>query len=464
MLKLQHVSFRYGESEWGVFDIDLRVKPGECVVLIGESGCGKTTMTRLVNGLAPSYYFGERRGEIFIGGRLISMLPIWEVGQAVGSVFQDPSRQFFSSELPGEVAFACENHGFSQDVIRQRTDHAIRKLRLAHLKERPLDALSGGEKQRTAIASVYALRPSLYALDEPTANLDSSGVTQLKETLYQLKKEGSSLLVAEHRLSWLDGLADRYVYMEAGRIKGEYLPREMKNMTAVQLESMGLRAVGLRPMASFAVSDDGKSPAIQVKQLCCRRGKTVIWQSLSFQAPSGRITALTGRNGIGKTTIGLALSGLIGHQSGAICIEGEKMQGRKLRQRVYYCSNNTGTQFFTNSVSEELLLSSRPSEKNVFLAREMLRRLKLYPWKDAHPANLSGGQRQRLAVACALLSEKPILVLDEPTSGLDGRNMRLVAEELKAAAQSGKTILVITHDEELINACCQGRIDMEEAG
>lgn len=182
-----------------------------------------------------------------------------------------------------------------------------------------------------------------------------------------------------------------------------------------------------------------------------------------MEAPRGQITAITGRNGIGKTTIALALSGLMRFQSGCVRINGVKMSSRKLRQRVYFCSNDTGTQFFTSSVSEELLLNKKRTERNLSLARELLDRMKLYQWKDSHPATLSGGQRQRLVVACALLSDKDILILDEPTSGLDGRNMRLIAGELRRAAQSEKTILVISHDEELIDICCDYRIKIDES-
>lgn len=225
----------------------------------------------------------------------------------------------------------------------------------------------------------------------------------------------------------------------------------------------GLRAVFPTFLQPYAPPVSGNPPAIRAENLLCRRGKTTIWQSLTMEAPRGQITAITGRNRIGKTTIALALSGLMRFQSGCVRINGVKMSSRKLRQRVYFCSNDTGTQFFTSSVSEELLLNKKRTERNLSLARELLDRMKLYQWKDSHPATLSGGQRQRLAVACALLSDKDILILDEPTSGLDGWNMRLIAGELRRAAQSERTILVISHDEELIDICCDYRIKIDES-
>ena len=183
MIELTRASFQYENSDRGVQDISLSVKGGECVVLTGLSGCGKTTVTRLVNGLAPSYYPGVFSGSVRIDGKDISALSTWEIGRLVGSVFQDPKSQFFSSELAGEVAFPCENYGLSAREIRARTDAAIEALKLSHLKDRAVDVLSSGEKQRAAIASVYAMKPTAFVCDEPTASLDAAGTRQLAQTL-----------------------------------------------------------------------------------------------------------------------------------------------------------------------------------------------------------------------------------------------------------------------------------------
>lgn len=210
MIELTRASFQYENSDRGVQDISLSVKGGECVVLTGLSGCGKTTVTRLVNGLAPSYYPGVFSGSVRIDGKDISRLSTWEIGRLVGSVFQDPKSQFFSAELAGEVAFPCENYGLSTQEIRERTDAAIKALKLSRLKDRAVDVLSSGEKQRAAIASVYAMKPKVFVCDEPTANLDAAGTRQLAQTLRQLKEQGFTLLLAEHRIDWLMGIADRF--------------------------------------------------------------------------------------------------------------------------------------------------------------------------------------------------------------------------------------------------------------
>ena len=187
MIRFEHVNFQYADSEAGVTDICLHVRKGECVVLTGPSGNGKTTLIHIVNGIAPAFHMGRFSGRLQINGKDRSDEPLWKRGKTVGSVFQDPGSQFFSSEMPGEVAFSCENYGFPHEKIVLRTDVAIRRFRLEQLRDRSLDVLSSGEKQRTAVASVYAMNPPVYVCDEPTANLDGQGVKELREVLQGLK-------------------------------------------------------------------------------------------------------------------------------------------------------------------------------------------------------------------------------------------------------------------------------------
>lgn len=418
MIRFAHTCFQYADSGDGVEDIGLHVRKGECVVLTGPSGNGKTTLTRLVNGLAPAFYAGRLSGAVELGGRDRREEPLWQRGRLVGSVFQDPKSQFFSSQLAGEVAFACENYGIPHDEIVSRTDAAIRAFRLEGLRE-------------------------------------------LRGALLQFKREGRTLLIAEHRLAWLVGLADRFVYVREGRLRWEKTPEQMLGMTEEERERLQLRSVREGAPAALPPPTGEGIPAVSLEGLACGRGRKCIWEDLRLAAWPGRVTALTGRNGAGKTTLAKILAGLERPSRGEIRIHGRKASPAQRRKHCWYSANDTGTQFFTNSVSEELLLGLPRTQAVLDRARALLRRFALYAYKDAHPAILSGGQKQRLAIACGLISGREILLLDEPTSGLDGGNMRIIADALRAEADHGKTVLVITHDGELIRACCDSQWKLE---
>lgn len=348
----------------------------------------------------------------------------------------------------------------STEEIRRRTDEAIVALGLERLRERPLDILSSGEKQRAAIASVYALQPRIYVCDEPTANLDNEGTAQLAEILRKLKAEGNTLVIAEHRLVWLQGIADRYIYISDGAVQWEKTAAQMQTLTWEERQAYGLREIteGKRTLPVSMQME--QAPMLSVLNLSYRKKKKWIFSNLDFSLYSGQITALTGKNGAGKTSLAMVLTGLWKQSSGEIQIGGKRLAAGKRRKAIWYSSNDTGTQFFTNSVTEELLLHSDYAPERLERARTLLKKLGLYAYKDAHPAALSGGQKQRLSIACGILSDRSILIFDEPTSGLDGGNMGIVADVLRAEAEVGKTILVITHDQELMHRCCENAVTL----
>ena len=356
---------------------------------------------RRADGLAPSYYPGAFSGIVKIDGKDISRLSTWEIGRLVGSVFQDPKSQFFSSELAGEVAFPCENYGLSAREIRERTDAAIEALKLSRLKDRAVDVLSSGEKQRAAIASVYAMKPKVFVCDEPTANLDAAGTRQLAQTLRQLKAQGFTLLIAEHRIDWLMGIADRFLYLREGKIVAEYTPEDLLLLPEADVLGMGLRSPH-EEMSLPAPSVSDESPAVlNTAGLLKRIRKEVIFEDISLSVREGSVTAITGQNGAGKTTLAQILCGLTKQTRGHILIDGKKARAAVRRREIYYCGNDTSTQFFTASVAEELLLNTRLTEEIKSNARELLKELGLYEYRDAHPSTLSGGQKQRLSHSAA---------------------------------------------------------------
>ena len=221
MIRFEHASFAYrggAAGETGVRDASLDVRPGEVVVLCGRSGCGKSTLLRLANGLAPRFFPGRAAGRVLLDGEEVGDLASWRVAERAGSLFQNPRTQFFNVDTTGEAAFALESAGWPEEEIRARVDRTFRELGLESLAGRSIFRLSGGQRQKIAYASIWALRPPNLLLDEPTSNLDMPSIADIAAFVASAKASGRSILVAEHRLAWLSGIADTYVRLDGGRM------------------------------------------------------------------------------------------------------------------------------------------------------------------------------------------------------------------------------------------------------
>ena len=217
MIRIDHVTFSYGgetEQTGGIQDIELQIEHGEFVVLCGESGCGKTTVTRLLNGLIPHYYEGSMSGSVWVNGAEVSKQPLYDTAKIVGSVFQNPRSQFFNVDTTSEITFGCENLGQPAETIRERLERTIRDFHLEKLMGRNIFHLSGGEKQKIACAGVSIMEPEILVLDEPSSNLDAASISDLRKILAFWKEQGKTIVISEHRLYYLRGVADRFVYME----------------------------------------------------------------------------------------------------------------------------------------------------------------------------------------------------------------------------------------------------------
>ena len=479
MIELKNVTFTYHNAERsaGVYGIDLQIPAGQVVLLCGLSGCGKTTITRLINGLVPAYYAGTLEGQVLIDGKDSASVTLYELSQKVGSVFQNPRSQFFSLDSTSEIAFGCENTGVPREEMYRRIGQVSRDLDMANLLDRNLFALSGGEKQKIACASAAAMQPAIFVLDEPSSNLDLRSIANLKAVIRKWKEQGKTVVIAEHRLYYLMEIADRVIYMENGRIIKDFPIAEFLKVDTEALHRKGLRSqkameytpgciracqTGEILEGTFECAAAEKPPVFEryvtFSGLAFSYGKKCVLDIPELKIPSGAVTGVLGFNGAGKSTLARVICGLEKRAKGVLNDSGKSYTAKARLKKSYMVMQDVNHQLFTESVIEEVLLSMDSGDGSDEAARQkaldILRALNLSEFKEVHPMALSGGQKQRLAIASAIAADKEFLIFDEPTSGLDYAHMREVAENITRLAHAGKTVFIISHDPELIAACC----------
>lgn len=462
MIKIDHISFSYGEENentGGVRDIDLNIEDGQFVVLCGESGCGKTTVTRLINGLIPHYYEGKMTGEVWVNGAKVSEQPLYDTAAVVGSVFQNPRSQFFNVDTTSEITFGCENLGQPEKDIRERLAKTVRDFRLEKLMDRNIFHLSGGEKQKIACAGVSIMEPDVLVMDEPSSNLDAASILDLRKILAFWKSQGKTIIVSEHRLYYLRGLADRFIYLADGQVSHDYSAAEFEQLTEQQRSDMGLRTFALERLLPPVLPQQAKTALALRNFHFAYKNEPETLHIMDCEIPTNRIVGIIGNNGAGKSTFSRCFCGLE-KRCGEIVWNGKKYRPKDRLNTCYMVMQEVNHQLFTESVLDEVLISME--EANQKRAEEILSRLDLLDFKDRHPMSLSGGQKQRGAIASVIASKRSILFFDEPTSGLDYRHMKEVANVLRQVRDAGITVYVITHDLELILDCCTDIIHLED--
>lgn len=461
MITLEQVSFRYaqGESGAGLADITLRVRPGEVVVLTGESGCGKTTLTRVINALVPHFHPGTLSGTAIVAGCPVAEAQPAEAAEFVGSVFQNPRSQFFTIDVGSELAFAAENLGHPREQIVDRVEAAAQAIGLSELLDRSIFELSGGQKQKVACGSAWVSRPQVLVLDEPSSNLDAATIEELRALIGEWKAAGCAVVIAEHRLHYLQGLADRWVLMEAGHIVTEMDAAEMASLSEPDAAKLGLRTPRTPREPELVADSETHSVVLEGFRRdypgSIRPGIDIKHLTL----PRHGVVAITGENGAGKSTLIRALVGLDRKAAGELHIDGRRRDARARLASSFLVMQDVNHQLFTESVREEVSLSA-PSMSDGQIS-EVLGWFNLAEVAERHPMSLSGGQKQRVAIAAAVASDAELIVLDEPTSGLDHRHMMEVAAQLRALKDSGRLVIVVTHDHELIDACCTHLVRLE---
>jgi energy-coupling factor transport system ATP-binding protein len=378
---------------------------------------------------------------------------MYEIAELVGSVFQNPRTQFFYTNSNAEMAFGLENRGVEPEYIRKRIKNTINELDIEKLEDRDVFSMSGGEKQLLAFASVYAMNPQIYVLDEPSANLDIAAMEKLSERMKVIKEKGHTVVVAEHRLAWIQKFADRIIYMKEGRIEQEFTSDEFKALSDLKRKQMGLRSIVPEQIQIPEITGNSEDAVLQICNLSCKRKKQMIFQNISLSARAGDIIGITGKNGAGKSTFCNCLCGLLKPKGGEILYQGKKLSEKARTKLFGMVMQEVNHQLFSDSVKNECLLANEEASEQEI--RELLEKFDLEEYAEYHPMILSGGQRQRLAICQAVMGEKKLLIFDEPTSGLDFRHMCQVEKLMKQLSEEKYIIIVVTHDYEFLNRACK---------
>lgn len=493
MIELSHVTYTYpDQAAPALADFSVALRRGEFVLVVGPSGAGKSTFLRSLNGLVPHFYGGRWDGRADILGRDPVALAPRGMADLVGFVFQDPEAQFVVDTVEDELAFALENFALPQATMRKRVEEVLDQMGIAHLRSRRIGTLSGGEKQRVAIAAVLALQPEILVLDEPTSQLDPQAAEEVLVALRHLNEDlGLTVILSEHRLERVAQYADRILYLpglgvapvldaprpvlaqlpeasvppliEIGRALGwQPLPltiKEGRGFARDLLAEWGPGTVGVEDMGATARGGDPAAPPlITVRDVHYSYAGRAALRGVSLTVRPGEFIALMGRNGSGKSTLLKQLVGLLKPEEGRVTVTGldtGKADTDAIIQHVGYVPQHPGALLFGETLAAELAFTrkSHAMPPDPSADRDLLARLGLAPLADRDPRDLSGGEQQRAALASILVAAPRIILLDEPTRGLDYAQKRNLAALLQGLQREGATIIMATHDVELAAAC-----------
>ena len=440
--------------------IDLVIPAGQSVLVTGDSGCGKTTLLRCLNGLVPHFFDAHVTGSITLDGVPVAQLPSRDLASRVGTVFQDPRSEFFTFDVASELAFCCENFAMPSEEIVRRVGEIASDVGITDLLGRRIAGLSGGEKQKLAIGSAMALNPRVLLFDEPSANLDLDGLDMLRGVILDLKERGVTTIIADHRLSYLDGVIDRCIVLETGQVTVDITSDRLGQLPDAWFADHGLRRLRRTEFRSAPPDPfDHAGPRIRDIQFAHPRCAP-LWRIDELTLPASGVIGITGANGVGKTTLMKVLLGLL--KSRGRIGWGERTWTR--RQRIRDCAlvmQDVEYQLVGESVWDEMLIGSPPGPATEARAVELLARTGLEELHERHPLTLSGGQKQRLGIALACMKQARVICLDEPTSGLDAGNMQRISGLLRDVAGDGTLVLVITHDAEFIESTFEHTVHID---
>jgi energy-coupling factor transporter ATP-binding protein EcfA2 len=464
-LVIENLTFRYrSRTEAAIRNISLTAKPGEILLIAGASGCGKTTLARCINGLIPRSYKGELSGRILVNGKDISGLTLARISQMVGTVLQDPERQILGTRVLNEVAFGLENLALSRGEIIRRADEALEHLGISHLRERETFNLSGGEKQKVALAGVLAMHPTILLLDEPLASLDPASAQEALALVRRLANEGMCVLMVEHRVEdVLKVNPERVIFMTDGEIR--YLGpadglAKVVDYREVKLPArmiMSMAATDPRPVEFISIAkpvENGNSePLVRFEDVSFGYESDLnVLIGVTLDIKRGDVIAVLGPNGAGKTTLVKHAIGLLKPKSGRVLVEGRdthEISVAQIANTLGYVFQSPSHMLFAPTVHDELAfgpsnLRHEPTEIEKEVA-EAIQIVNLSGLENYPPLALSFGQQKRVSIAAILAMRSRILVMDEPTAGQDYKNYMNFMDSI-LQLPNFEAILFITHD------------------
>jgi energy-coupling factor transport system ATP-binding protein len=492
LIRVESLAWHYeGAAEPALRGVSFEVERGEFVAVMGRTGAGKSTLCRCLNALIPRHSRGTMEGRVLVAGLDTARSDFYEIAGRVGIVFQDPETQFIMMTVEDEIALGLENRGVEPQAIRAAVERALAAVGLpqSYLGKPPTE-LSGGQKQRVAIAAMLALEPEILVLDEPTSDLDPAGKAEVFAILERLKAErAATVILVSHDSEQVARYADRVLVLDQGRVAlagptAEVLGRVRElaalGIAAPQVAQLGfllgwprpagdpraalqrLHGARLAPPAAPLARPESE-PAVKVQGLeHAYPDGTLALRGVDLELRRGEYVAIVGSNGSGKTTLAKHLNGLLRPTRGSVWVAGveaARVRPSELARRVGYCFQNPDHQLFCQTVEEELAFGPRHlglSEAEVRARVErVLETVGLAPWRNEHPFFLGKGQRQRLAVGAALTIEPEIIIVDEPTTGQDHAMCEEIMALLDRLNQAGHTVVIITHDMELVAEHCR---------
>ena len=481
---MKDVRFSYKAGEEVLHGVSLSVPQGTFTALVGPSGSGKSTLTYALNGIVPHCYPGDFYGSVVVDGLDTCETALTDLSRVVGSVCQDVDSQFVTSVVEDEILYGLENFGVPRGQIEDRVAQALADMGIPDLRDRVISSLSGGQKQKVAIASILAMRPKVLVLDEPTAQLDPVSAGAFFQMLRRINQElGVTVILSEHRLEQLYATVDQVVVLADGKLHAngnpEQVARQLKEGKSdllpmlpapVQISSavtggaacpMTVRAGRLwleqwaegRTVPPVKMrktpESENNEPVLELKDVWYRYDKDGqdVLRGVTFTVTQGSFCALTGGNGSGKSTLLKSICGLCKPYRGWVKVQGKKLgkygKGELFQQRLALLPQNPKQLFVGKTVEEDLLELGTPAQ-----AQAMAQSMGITDLLSRHPYDLSGGELQKAALAKVLLLQPKILLLDEPTKGLDAFYKEQLAQLLLRFQAEGGTILMVSHDVE----------------